>query len=234
MPTASTSTLPVRKSLKRARPKGLWKARASVANGSRCCAPDVPKVDLDSDSDGVDDWDTTSSESAFKRRRYSPSIPSSESASDSEDTYRWDFSQRQTCRLDNQPLSFFERQTGWTRRQRVMDTSSTAFGGSQTEARTECSYEDWLDLKDLFRKAAEQYEEGSADEALPLLRGVIHECHSFLNMYDDPSTLFAAPKSPTDTPTPEWVPGKLPRKWCVSHLTTSPIPFAETRFQQMC
>ncbi|KAF9018638.1 hypothetical protein BDZ89DRAFT_1094033 [Hymenopellis radicata] len=81
-----------------------------------------------------------------------------------------------------------------------MDTTSTAFGGSQTESKKSCDLEDWMDLKDLFDKAAEQYETGSASDALPLLRGVIHECHSFLNFYQDPSILFAAPKT-TDAAT---------------------------------
>ncbi len=52
-----------------------------------------------------------------------------------------------------------------------------------------------MDLKDLFAKAAEQYEGGSAAEALPLLRGVVHECHRFLIYYQDPSVLFSAPKA---------------------------------------
>ncbi|KAK0442377.1 hypothetical protein EV421DRAFT_1710710 [Armillaria borealis] len=76
-----------------------------------------------------------------------------------------------------------------------MDTTSTAFVGAQTEARKSCDFEDWMDLKDLFAKAAEQYEGGSAAEALPLLRGVVHECHRFLIYYQDPSVLFSAPKA---------------------------------------
>ncbi|KAJ6539137.1 hypothetical protein B0H19DRAFT_1177330 [Mycena capillaripes] len=53
--------------------------------------------------------------------------------------------------------------------------------------------EDWEDLKELFGRAAEQYESDDVNEALPLLRGVIHECHRFLLLYEDPSVLFAGP-----------------------------------------
>ncbi len=71
-----------------------------------------------------------------------------------------------------------------------------------------------MDLKDLFAKAAEQYEIGGPNDALPLLRGVVHECHSFLNFYDDPSVLFSGPReSPCnphlstpaeERPKPDW------------------------------
>ncbi|KIY66949.1 hypothetical protein CYLTODRAFT_376918 [Cylindrobasidium torrendii FP15055 ss-10] len=71
-----------------------------------------------------------------------------------------------------------------------MDTTSVAFAGAETETKTVCDLEDWFDLKDLFAKAAEQYENHSALEALPYIRGVVHECHSFLNLYQDPSVLF--------------------------------------------
>ncbi|KAK0202349.1 hypothetical protein DFS33DRAFT_1374498 [Desarmillaria ectypa] len=96
-----------------------------------------------------------------------------------------------------------------------MDTTSTAFVGAQTEVRKTCDFEDWMDLKDLFAKAAEQYEGGSATEALPLLRGVVHECHRFLIFYEDPSVLFSAPKSPEDkAEKKEWNPEKPTLRKC--------------------
>jgi len=38
---------------------------------------------------------------------------------------------------------------------------------------------------------------GEALEALPLLRGVVHECHRFLICYPDPSILFSTHPRPT-------------------------------------
>ncbi|KAK7061537.1 hypothetical protein R3P38DRAFT_2830054 [Favolaschia claudopus] len=55
---------------------------------------------------------------------------------------------------------------------------------------TDTKVEDWEDLKELFGRAAEQYENDNVAEALPLLRGVIHECHRLLLLYEDPSVLF--------------------------------------------
>ncbi|KAJ7443052.1 hypothetical protein B0H11DRAFT_2093240 [Mycena galericulata] len=63
-------------------------------------------------------------------------------------------------------------------------------------AEAETKVEDWEDLKELFAHAAEQYECDDVNEALPLLRGVIHECHRFLLLYEDPSVLFAEPNHP--------------------------------------
>ncbi|KAJ7047584.1 hypothetical protein C8F04DRAFT_1059399 [Mycena alexandri] len=63
--------------------------------------------------------------------------------------------------------------------------------GGPGEAETKV--EDWEDLKELFGRAAEQYESDDVNEALPLLRGVIHECHRLMLLYEDPSVLFAVP-----------------------------------------
>ncbi|KAF8989846.1 hypothetical protein BDQ17DRAFT_417067 [Cyathus striatus] len=70
-----------------------------------------------------------------------------------------------------------------------MDTSSTASPSAIADDET-CDVEDWEDLKELFAKAAEVYEADDPNETLPLLRGVIHECHRFLLFYQDPSVLF--------------------------------------------
>ncbi|KAJ7286089.1 hypothetical protein C8J57DRAFT_1286692 [Mycena rebaudengoi] len=53
--------------------------------------------------------------------------------------------------------------------------------------------EDWDDLKELFARAADRYEADDVPEALPLLRGVIHECHRILILHEDPSVLWAKP-----------------------------------------
>ncbi|KDR80917.1 hypothetical protein GALMADRAFT_207845 [Galerina marginata CBS 339.88] len=56
--------------------------------------------------------------------------------------------------------------------------------------------EDWADLKELFAKAAEMYDTHPAHKTIPLLRGVIHECHRFMRAFPDPSALYAAPPPP--------------------------------------
>ncbi|KAF8075244.1 hypothetical protein FPV67DRAFT_1408478 [Lyophyllum atratum] len=82
-----------------------------------------------------------------------------------------------------------------------MDTSSTAGPGVSSENKDSCDYEDWEDLKELFAKATDQYENADASEALPILRGVIHECHRFLLCYPDPSELFLSSPQPPPTTT---------------------------------
>ncbi|KAJ6581123.1 hypothetical protein B0H19DRAFT_1251370 [Mycena capillaripes] len=62
---------------------------------------------------------------------------------------------------------------------------------------TESRLEDWEELKELFARAAEQYESDDVNEALSLLRGVIHESARFLLLYEDPSVLFSEPRSKT-------------------------------------
>ncbi|KAJ7460693.1 hypothetical protein FB451DRAFT_1044838 [Mycena latifolia] len=76
--------------------------------------------------------------------------------------------------------------------------------------------DDWEDLKELFARAAEQYESDNVNEALPLLRGVIHECHRFLLLYEDPSVLFAEPGRPrSKSPEPISIsPSTKPKKKC--------------------
>ncbi|KAK0501822.1 hypothetical protein EDD18DRAFT_1144510 [Armillaria luteobubalina] len=181
---------------KRPRPKGLWKARVTAP---RCLVPDrkllaSPAANNDSDTDhDHDDFESvsvasSSNSSSTKRRRRSVSPASSSE-------YEYYEYQQQRQQQQEREQHEKKRESGWTRRTRIMDTTSTAFVGAQTEARKTCDFEDWMDLKDLFAKAAEQYEGGSAAEALPLLRGVVHECHRFLIFYQDPSVLFSAPKA---------------------------------------
>ncbi|KAJ7708706.1 hypothetical protein B0H17DRAFT_1030637 [Mycena rosella] len=88
----------------------------------------------------------------------------------------------------------------------------------QTEPETEAEtkVDDWEDLKELFARAAEQYECDDVNEALPLLRGVIHECHRFLLLYEDPSVLFAEPARPrSKSPEPVSLsPSTKPKRKC--------------------
>ncbi|KAF8643004.1 hypothetical protein AX16_009249 [Volvariella volvacea WC 439] len=189
-----------------ARPRGLWKARANATSRSMASSgKKVPERKEDgtlNSSDTTDDErDSHSSSTTKARRKYSPSSTTLSSAAeddphhnhevdqeDDDSFYYWDFS-----RLSSPPPSQYlpppERVSKWTTRSKLMDTSSTATRGTQIDRDT-CDYDDWEDLKELFAKAAEQYESDDVAEALPLLRGVIHECHRFLITYDDPSVLF--------------------------------------------
>lgn len=113
----------------------------------------------------------------------------------------------------------------WDSNVRKMDTSSTARASTSLNEKKTCDIDDWEDLKDLFARATEQYEGkhihvflfldpdyhrsisqhqknsgNDAVEGLPLLRGVIHECHRFLHVYPDPSVLFAVPTPPESSP----------------------------------
>ncbi|KIY62584.1 hypothetical protein CYLTODRAFT_494535 [Cylindrobasidium torrendii FP15055 ss-10] len=226
-PLSSSTSSSASSSLKRNRPRGLWKARRKPSDST----PDASLVGTESSQeqdDDTDDWPEASAQSRFpprKRRRTSSVSDSEDSGSDVEDGFRWNFSQRQTCGLKGRAPPRIDQRAGYTQRERVMDTSSTAFGGTRTETRTSCTYEDWLDLKDLFNKAAESYHSGSPKETLPLLRGVVHECHAFLNLFVDPSSIFATSKtsphahdSYPSTPSeesPEWISGRNRKCKCV-------------------
>ncbi|KAG7087362.1 hypothetical protein E1B28_013335 [Marasmius oreades] len=119
-------------------------------------------------------------------------------------------------------------------RARIMDISSlaTAIATSSSEGIKSSTalfnYEDWEDLKDLFASAAEQYETAEPSEAIPLIRGVIHECHRFQKDYQDPSTLFAnstgsRTHSPIRTPPEDW-----------SQKNTSPTTASSERKKCTC
>ncbi|KAF8909259.1 hypothetical protein CPB84DRAFT_1496475 [Gymnopilus junonius] len=106
----------------------------------------------------------------------------------------------------------------WTMRSKLMDTSSIGLGirdQPQTSfmpvvgleyddyvvqsppvppgPKASFDLEDWEDLKELFAKTAEMYETNPPEEVLPLLRGVIHECHRFMLAFPDPSVLYTVP-----------------------------------------
>ncbi|KAJ7807252.1 hypothetical protein B0H14DRAFT_2873545 [Mycena olivaceomarginata] len=105
------------------------------------------------------------------------------------------------------------------KRHRSEDTSSEddSFEGyyllEYSPEPSECSImdtshlEDWEDLKELFARAAEQYEGDDVNEALSLLRGVIHESARFLLLYEDPSLLTPEPLHSICSPT-------TPKKKC--------------------
>ncbi|KAJ7027907.1 hypothetical protein C8F04DRAFT_72629 [Mycena alexandri] len=84
---------------------------------------------------------------------------------------------------------------------------------SDLDPETESRLEEWEDLKDLFRRAAEKYETDGVTETLSLLRSVLHTCHRFLLLYQDPSILFAEPHTAPPPSTSISAP-PLPRKKC--------------------
>lgn len=56
----------------------------------------------------------------------------------------------------------------------------------------------------------------SPSETLPLLRGVIHECHRFLQMYHDPSVIYISPTTNNGVPTPPAVDKKIINDWLLA------------------
>ncbi|KAJ3988653.1 hypothetical protein F5890DRAFT_1471276 [Lentinula detonsa] len=223
MPSPFLAQRPMASSLSKAtpkkkyqRPKGLWKARVTdsaprffpgTGTGSEATFHDS---DSDNELGELDELEIRSSTSSSKRRRLSSSASSgSDSAAE---LYYWDYSRQCT------PPP--KRESSWTRRTRIMDTSSVASEGTQITSKATCDYEDWEDLKDLFSKAVEQYEGNDASDALPLIRGVVHECHRFLLFYQDPSVLFSIPHNipghSLDAVTPP--DERIPRDWTVKTL----------------
>ncbi|KAF8638411.1 hypothetical protein AX17_002236 [Amanita inopinata Kibby_2008] len=172
------------------RPRGLWKARVTAARASANNIPDRkeksprPISDIDDDSPKTPSSLSSHPPRPVKKQRTDSSSDSYSSSSDEEEgVYYWDFSRRCSRHRD--------RVSKWTTRAKIMDTSSTASRGMSQDERMTCDLDDWDDLKELFAKAAEQYEGDDASETIPLLRGVIHECHRFLIFYPDPSVLFS-------------------------------------------
>ena len=161
------------------KPIGLWKAQSQRANNVQLSSAN------NSDTEELESISSTCS----RARRLSSSSSSSSTSSDSF-SYYFCPSERESC---------------WTLQTRRMDTSSTALPTKET---TTCNLEDWADLKDLFNRAAERYENDDAAVAVPYIRAVIHECHRFLIFYPDPSVLFAR-----RTPDAESPPSR--KKWYV-------------------
>lgn len=127
-------------------PRGLWKARVTPRFLAKKGQSPPPKSNFGSDTDHDDDDYASSSSSTSKKQRSSSSL--SDISSRDEQIYYWDYSRR--C------SPYPDRVSSWETRTKVMDTSTTA--GSSSEPKADCDYEDWEDLKDLFAKAAEQYE----------------------------------------------------------------------------
>ncbi|KAF8895625.1 hypothetical protein BD779DRAFT_1500588 [Infundibulicybe gibba] len=165
----SPSPEPFVSPLPRAQPRGLWKARSRAAAREQRQQPTASPSDTDDDDNN--DRHHISLAHPAKRPRACPYAASDDTSSTTTTTTR-------------SPRPAHHQRT------KPMDTSSAAGPGSQAAQDASCDYDDWEDLKDLFAKAAEQYESDDAAETLPLLRAVIHECHKFLLFYPDPSVLF--------------------------------------------
>lgn len=146
------------------RPRGLWKGRRG--NKVTRVAPEsesttfkfahASAIASDTTSNHFDDDDDTTSNTSSKRRRYTPS--DSEDDDSLQYTY-WDYSRKRFNILPSHTSN--ESIDSSPRRIKIMDTTSTAMRGAQTGLRTTCDYEDWEDLKELFTKAADEYESSS-------------------------------------------------------------------------
>ncbi|KAF9482997.1 hypothetical protein BDN70DRAFT_918668 [Pholiota conissans] len=207
------------------RPRGLWKARATSAPREKIlpsqkrthpeasCShhhhppPTHPADLLDPLDDRLSAYDSDSSvDSRTKRRRLASDTP----PTSEDDVLYWDYSRK----CSPHP----ERLSKWVTRSKVMDTTTTAGPGvvdpaAPSHERATCDMEDWEDLKELFAKAAEIYENQPPSEAILLLRGVIHECHRFMRMYYDPSIIYATPAQPEHAPKETPPEQRLIRDW---------------------
>ncbi|KAG6816534.1 hypothetical protein H0H87_005396 [Tephrocybe sp. NHM501043] len=172
--------LPAPTPQKRERPRGLWKARVMAPRlpVAHHHERQPPGSEFESDNDDDNSSSSSSSSSKLSANR----SPSLETLSDVE--YYWDYSRRCSPHSD--------RLSNWENLQEKMDVSSTAGPGTLTE-NPSWTYEDWEDLKELFTQAADQFENADPAEALPIIRGVIHECHRFMLTYSDPTVLITNP-----------------------------------------
>ncbi|KAG6879049.1 hypothetical protein C0992_005538 [Termitomyces sp. T32_za158] len=159
---------------KRERPKGLWKARVMPPRLPAGYGHERKPSGEDFESDNGDDDASLPSSSSSQASRRSPSLD----LGDIHKTYYWNYSRG--CSPDPSPIS------NWETAQKAMDVSSIAGSGISPE-NPSWTYEDWEDLKELFIQANDQFENAGAAEALPIIRGVIHECHRFMVAYPDPS-----------------------------------------------
>ncbi|KAG6889757.1 hypothetical protein C0995_014684 [Termitomyces sp. Mi166 len=170
--------LPAPTPRKRERPRGLWKARVMPLDrrpATNAHERKPPGLESDNDDDG------SSSPESLKPLRHSSSL---ESLTDIDQIYYWDYSRSCSPNPD--------RVSSWKSLQKKMDVSSIAGPGNSPE-KPSWTYDDWEDLKDLFVQATDQFENAGASEALPIIRGVIHECHRFMLVYPDPSVLLLNP-----------------------------------------
>lgn len=129
---------------KRDRPKGIWKGRVTPRFSARKIHQRQSPPGSHSESDDDDEDGSVYSSDSKKQKHSADTDPN-----DDDETHYWDYSQR--C------SPYPDRVSSWETRKRIMDTSSTAGRGTQIDRET-CDYEDWEDLKELFAKAAEQYE----------------------------------------------------------------------------
>lgn len=144
---------------KRQRPRGLWKARGSGPRRDRQDhSSDTTDDDIDDDEYPLHVLEAAEHSccrrvpTTFRSRKRHRSETLSNSSDDEEIRY-WDYSRR--CDSPHP-----ERLSKWAARSKVMDVSSIARGPSPVDIEQEGEYtiEDWRDLKELFAKAAEQYE----------------------------------------------------------------------------
>ncbi|KAJ8090411.1 hypothetical protein PM082_019009 [Marasmius tenuissimus] len=180
----------------RGRPKGLWKARVTFTVTHP--PPSHSEPTTDDEDDDEDEGDALGPEHSYPNKRRRLAVDDDEQ----------DQPSASTSAIPSPPPSPASccgnsNESEIVSRARIMDISSVAHGNitnGNGRPAAMFNYEDWEDLKDLFASAAQQYETAEPSEALPLIRGVIHECHRFQKDYQDPSTLFANPATATGNP----------------------------------
>ncbi|KAG8693946.1 hypothetical protein FRC09_010168, partial [Ceratobasidium sp. 395] len=63
--------------------------------------------------------------------------------------------------------------------------------------------QDWSDLKDLFHEAVDVFYGESPLNALPLIRGVLHECARLSSVHEDPTTIYSPLEASDDASLPD-------------------------------
>ncbi|KII86044.1 hypothetical protein PLICRDRAFT_44498 [Plicaturopsis crispa FD-325 SS-3] len=198
--------------ISRKRPRGLWKESGASRLHHQTRGHVKSTTTSPHNSDDENEGEERSSSSASsKRPRFTGHFEGD--ADDDTERSSWEIRHSPPPPTNITPPNYIPH----VRRTRVMDTTTTAGPGLQD--RTTCDYEDWEDLKELFAKTTNTYEGEDAADALPLIRGVIHECHRFLEYYQDPSVLFAAPpniRHPRESPSTLTPPDeRLARDWSI-------------------
>jgi len=125
-----------------AKPKGLWRARLDSH----------VQTDRQLSASPSNHHDHGSTSHCSPKR---PRLITYQSDSSDDDSFLFASTRHQTPSPPTPPP---ERESRWDTLSRLMDTTTTAYRGTHTNLRSTCDFDDWEDLKELFTKAAEQYE----------------------------------------------------------------------------
>ncbi|THH27700.1 hypothetical protein EUX98_g6492 [Antrodiella citrinella] len=194
------------------RPRGIWKGRRESPDPNILVSHDLDTDfeddhPLDSYDDDLDDCHSTSSSSSSKRRRVSGAytdLGNSASRPLSPDPSYSAFSGLYHAQRAQATMYVVKSRS--TMIHSASTSNSTSDG--RPKGPSTVDMEDWENLKELFSRAAELCEHDEIQEALPLLRAVLRECHRMLTIHPDPSVIYMdaqnvrGSRSPVEAVTP--------------------------------